>query len=103
MESWKRTSTPTWKKAHVSKRKGAEVFIPILKERYARRDDESYKKYHSRIKGRVKSRYNYMIGLFESEMALQTLKARGNKKGGLGSPIAVRQRRGQLGHRIGQI
>ena len=103
MESWKRTSTPTWKKAHVSKRKGAEVFIPILKERYARRDDESYKKYHSRIKGRVKSRYNYMIGLFESEMALETLKARGNKKGGLGSPIAVRQQRGQLGHRIGQI
>jgi hypothetical protein len=51
MESWKRASTPTWKKAHVSKRKGAEVFIPILKERYARRDDESYKKYQSRIKG----------------------------------------------------
>eukprot|EP00943_MAST-04B_sp_MAST-4B-sp1_P006149 g6149.t1 len=101
MESWKRTSTPTWKKGHVSKRKGAEVFIPILKERYAKRDDESYKKYQSRIKGRVKSRYNYMIGLFENEMALESLAARGNKKGGLGSPISKWQQRGQLGHRIG--
>ena len=97
MESWKRTSTPTWKKAHHSKRKGAEVFIPILRERYAKRDDISYKKYQSRIKGRVKSRYNYLIGLFENEMALEALKTRGNKKGMLGSDISKRQQRGQMG------
>ena len=97
MESWKRTSTPTWKKAHHSKRKGAEVFIPILRERYAKRDDVSYKKYQSRIKGRVKSRYNYLVGLFENEMALEALKTRGNKKGMLDSDISKRQQRGQMG------
>ena len=97
MESWKRTSTSTWKKAHHSKRKGAEVFIPILRERYAKRDDISYKKYQSRIKGRVKSRYNYLVGLFENEMALEALKTRGNKKGMLDSDISKRQQRGQMG------
>ena len=85
------------KKHTIAKRKGAEVFIPILRERYAKRDDVSYKKYQSRIKGRVKSRYNYLVGLFENEMALEALKTRGNKKGMLDSDISKRQQRGQMG------
>ena len=42
------------------------------------------KNIQSRIKGRMKSRYNYLIGLFENEMALEALKTRGNKKGHVG-------------------
>jgi hypothetical protein len=95
MDSWKRTSTPSWTKHVESKRKGAEVFIPILAKRYAKRDEVAFRKYNCRISGRVKSRYNYMVGFFENEMALERTQQRGNRKGMLMSNISVKQRQGQ--------
>jgi hypothetical protein len=95
MKSWKCATPDHWEKAKESKRKGAEVYVPILAKRYAKRDDEAFRQYNCRLNGRVQSRYNYMIGFFENEAALAKQAQRGNKKGGLHSSIARMQQRGQ--------